>query len=176
MRRAGQLIVDRIEVADVIELCAPAHRRFEDHAELIGSGPQPARDVEAPGAEHVVGAAEWLAVERDRRERVQPVEDELGTLLGENVRVRDELAPILPASLRDPLDAQFLVRHERIRDPAGGHEVQMHSAGDRGFEPIGRAGLAKLPGTVKGSLDHRMPRCSLSTRVGGHASRTAIPC
>ena len=115
---------------------------------------QAAGHVPAPRPEHVVGAAQPLAVEADFGQGIEAVEDEGETLLAREAGVHTELAPVLPVALGDPLNAQLLVADERVGNAPGGHEIEVHSAGNHGGQPLFRAALAHLPGSVERLLDH----------------------
>ena len=164
MRRAGELLGRRVEMSLRIQLGGLADGRSEDHRELVRARPDQAGDVPPPRPEHVVGGADRLPVEPDLGQGVKAVEDEGIAFLGGGLGLQDEVASILPIALGDPPDAQLLVAHERIRDAARRHEVEMDAARDLPGEPLLCAALAQLPGSVKRLLDHASPRCATRSR------------
>src|ERR1035437_9654953 len=156
--RSRQLIVGTGQVADRVQPCGLKNRRPERYVELVAAGAESAADIPAPGPEHVVGAAERLAVEPDICERAEACEDDLHAPGGGERLIYHETADVLPVALGHPLNPDLLVAEERVWNSAGGHQVQVDASGDGGRQPLGSAALPHKPAVVESLFGHPSPR------------------
>ena len=116
-----------------LDLLGMLQSRAEVDGQLVGAGHERRPHVEAVAAVHVGGAAQDDVVEGDRGDRVQPVEDEVNPLIGRAL-AGSELERILPARAVRPGELLFGQVNVRVRDQAGGKQVQVdtsrHLSGD----------------------------------------------
>jgi len=122
----GNCLGDPRQRANRLLLAGIAHGRTERDLQLVGYTVHTQQWFGVPAVlpEHVVGMAQFLAVERDRRQGIQPVADEQDLIFSQHLGCTGKATPVLPIGLGDPLDALLVVSYERIRDaPAASRSV-----------------------------------------------------
>jgi hypothetical protein len=148
---AGSRIVVRPVAVVLLHLRAIGIGRAEDDAQLVRARLQPLRHIEAIGAVHVEGPADLFAVERNCRDRVESVEDQL--VHPAVVRCSIETAAVGPVLPPDPVVGDLVDVDIGIGDQPARQKVEMHAAGygcrDAG---IGRSGL---PATLQEAVQPR---------------------
>ncbi len=122
--------------------------------------PQPITHVEPVAAVHVRRPAQLGAVEGDRRDRVEPVEDQVDPLVTGGRRGR-ERRRVEPGRTVEPRQRRLVLAQVRVRDQLGVQQVGVHRAGHRrrhrlGGDPGGHraTGGTHGPARVKVGSDH----------------------
>jgi len=97
--------------------------RVELDEQPVVARPQQARHVEAVGDEHVVGFADELIVKPDLRDGVEPVEDKVDAVAGQQVIVGIEYVAVDPRFVADVDVLGGACVDVGAADPAGVHEA-----------------------------------------------------
>ena len=123
----------------------PAHPLGRRHAggegdgELVAAGPQPGTHGDPVRAMHVLRRGDELAVQPDRRDRVQPEDDQVDLVVGAGRPLEGRLVP--PVHPADPRHRRLVAVQVRIGDEPGGQQVQVDAARHRGRDgPALKAG------------------------------------
>ena len=77
-----------------------------------------------------------LAVQRDRRQGIQPIADQEDLFFGQKRGLDAERCAGIPNRSRPPSDPLLVVRHKRVLDPAEGQQVGVDAARHLGRQPI----------------------------------------
>ncbi len=131
-------------------------RRAKDHAQLIRSGLQRRFGVHAPGAKHVVGGQQRLAVQLHLRVGVEAVEDQFDVLARQRGGIHLKSSAVFPVGEPDPLQPRFVVAIERIGNQLGLQQVGLDYTWHRRRMPVrdlrtvGRVQRAKFPAGIDG--------------------------
>ena len=109
---------------------------FEENRDGVAPRAQEGFDIPLPGSEHVVGAGDFLAIDRHDRESVESLADETDMPACKQVLRYVELAAVQPVLVLDPFQPMDIVRPVPVRDFAGGSQIEMHAAGHSGRDFI----------------------------------------
>jgi len=95
---------------------SPANGRIEPDDDVIVMGLKKRFDVEAISPKHIVCLGDFLAVEENRSESVQPFDNQLNMRFLVKRLGNLKLTPVFPVLVLDPLDPELIIPVERVRN------------------------------------------------------------
>src|SRR5580692_9608504 len=103
---------------------------MENDAESILTRLQQRLCRDSPSAEHIVSMENRFIVQVNIGKRIQAIKHQIDMIVSEGGRVGLKCSLIFPVSQADPLQAEFVIAIERVRDEIIAQQVGMHYSRD----------------------------------------------